>query len=135
MNNVITYLKSGFVIGLSYLGYFLGGFDTMMITLLIFMLVDYISGIINAILKKKLSSKVGLKGIFKKSYILLLVGAVNLLGNAIGIDELRYIIISFYIANEGISLIENASEIGVPIPAKIIDVLEQLKTGGDKDGM
>ena len=132
MNNVISYLKSAFVVGISYLGYFLGGFDSMMITLLIFMLVDYISGIINAILKKKLSSKVGAKGIFKKCYILLLVGSINLLGNAIGISEIRYIVISFYLANEGISLIENASEIGVPIPKKIIEVLEQLKSTGDE---
>lgn len=129
MQNIFTYFKSVLVVVISYLGYFLGGFDTMMITLLLFMLVDYISGLINAILKKKLSSQVGFKGICKKAYILLIVGAVNLLGNAIGIDELRFIVISFYIANEGISLIENASQIGVPIPDKIVEVLEQLKEG------
>ena len=132
MVNILSYLKSGFVLCLSYLGYFLGGFDSMMITLLIFMALDYISGIINAILKKKLSSKIGAKGIGKKVYILLLVGAVNLLGHALGIDELRYIVISFYLANEGISLIENGSELGVPIPKKIIEVLEQLKSEDDK---
>lgn len=132
MDNVINYLKSTFIVGISYLGYFLGGFDTMMVTLLIFMLVDYISGIINAIYKKKLSSKVGFLGIAKKCYILLLVGSINLLGNAIGISELRYLVISFYLANEGISLIENASELNVPIPKKIIEVLEQLKSKGEE---
>lgn len=132
MSNIFTYIKSGAIFCISYLGYFLGGFDSMMITLLLFMGADYISGIINAILKKKLSSKVGAKGIAKKIYIILLVGSINLLGNAIGIDELRYIIISFYLANEGISLIENASEIGVPIPQKIMDVLEQLKSKGSE---
>lgn len=130
MGNVINYIKSGFIIGISYLGYFLGGFDTLMITLLLFMLADYISGIVNAIIKKKLSSQIGKKGIAKKVYILLLVGCVNLLGNAIGIDELRYLVITFYLANEGISILENASKIGLPIPEKLKDILEQLKSKG-----
>lgn len=130
MSNIFNYIKSGFIVGVSYLGYFLGGFDTLMITLLLFMLADYISGIINAIIKKKLSSQVGVKGIGKKVYIILLVGCINLLGNAIGIDELRYLIITFYLANEGISILENASEIGLPIPEKVKDILDQLKSKG-----
>ncbi len=131
MNSIINYIRSGFIIGLSYLNYFLGGFDTLMITLLLFMLVDYISGVINAIIKKKLSSQVGVKGICKKIYIILLVGCINLLGNAIGINELRYLVITFYLANEGISILENATEIGLPIPEKIREVLQQLKSKGD----
>lgn len=130
MSNIFTYIKSAFLCGISYLGYFLGGFDAMMITLLLFMLFDYATGVYNAILKKELSSRIGAKGIGKKVYIILLVGSINLLGNAIGIDELRYIVVSFYLANEGISLIENASEIGVPIPQKIKDILDQLKSKG-----
>lgn len=114
------------------LGYFLGGFDTMMITLLVFMAVDYITGVICGIVEHKLSSEIGAKGIFKKVFILLLVGSVNLLGIAINIEGLRYIVISFYLANEGISIIENASKIGLPVPQKIKDILEQLKTKGDK---
>lgn len=130
MNSLFAYIKTAFVFCISYLGYFLGEFDSMMVTLLIFMVIDYISGVINALLKKELSSNTGFKGICKKAYILLIVGCINLLGNSMGINELRYIVISFYIANEGISLIENASAIGVPIPEKIIDVLEQLKNKG-----
>lgn len=132
MSNIFAYIKTAFVIGMSYLGYFLGGFDSMIKTLLIFMLVDYLSGVINAIIKKKLSSQVGFKGIGKKAYILLIVGSVNLLGSAIGLDEARYLIISFYLANEGISLIENASAIGVPIPKKVKEILQQLKSNSDK---
>ena len=132
MNNVISYGKSLLVMGISYLGYFLGGFDTLVVTLFIFMALDYISGIINAILKKKLSSKVGFEGIVKKCYVIILVGITNMLGNSLGIDELRYIIISFYLANEGISIIENASKLNVPIPKKILEVLEQLKSEDDK---
>lgn len=129
MNSLISYIKSGFIVGLSYLSYFLGGFDTLMVTLFLFMLADYISGIVNAIIKKKLSSKIGAKGIGKKVYIILLVGCVNLLGSVIGIDELRYLVITFYLSNEGISIIENACEIGLPIPEKIKEILKQLKEG------
>ena len=99
----------------------------MMVTLLLFMCADYISGILCGISNKELSSEVGFKGIAKKIMILLLVGATNLLGQATGIEGLRYIVISFYLANEGISIIENASILGLPVPQKIKDVLEQLK--------
>ena len=78
-------------------------------------------------MKKKLSSRIGFRGIGKKALIILIVGSVNLLGNAMGIDELRYIVISFYLANEGISIVENASGVGVPIPQKILDILDQIK--------
>lgn len=132
MNTIINVIKSILTGGIAILGYFLGGYDVMMVTLLIFMVVDYLSGVINAIIKKKLCSSIGAKGIGKKIYILLLVGTINLLGNAIHIEELRYLVISFYLANEGISIIENASKIGVPIPNKIKDVLVQLKEGEEK---
>lgn len=114
------------------IGYFLGGFDIMLITLLIFMVIDYITGIMCAVINKTLSSEIGFRGIFKKLLIILLVGLVNLLGKSINIEGLRYIAISFYIANEGLSIIENASIIGVPIPEKIKDILEQLKSKGDE---
>lgn len=128
MNNIINTIKIGCSFVGTILGYFFGGFDVMMITLLLFMVADYITGIIKAIIEKKMSSKIGAKGILKKVMILILVGVTNLLGIAIEIEGLRYIIISFYLANEGISIIENASIIGVPIPQKIKDVLEQLKS-------
>ena len=117
------------------IGWFLGGYDTMMITLLLFMVIDYLSGVMCAIVKKELSSEIGFKGIFKKILILFLVGMANMLGTAIHIEGLRYIVISFYLANEGISIIENASILDLPVPQKIKDVLKQLKDdneGGEK---
>lgn len=128
-----TIIKSILTICISYLGYFLGGFDSMMMTLLIFMGCDYISGILVAIKKKELDSKIGFVGIARKIFILLLVGLVNLLGNAIGMTELRLVAISFYIANEGISIVENASKFGIPIPKKIQEILSQLKNEGSDE--
>ena len=125
--NIIGAIKVGLTAFITWLGWLVGGYDTMMITLLLFMGIDYVSGVICGISKKELSSEVGFKGIAKKIMILLLVGATNLLGQATGIEGLRYIVISFYLANEGISIIENASILGLPVPQKIKDVLEQLK--------
>lgn len=125
--NVINAIKVGLTAVITWIGWLVGGYDTMMVTLLLFMCADYISGIMCGITNKELSSEVGFKGIAKKIMILLLVGATNLLGQATGIEGLRYIVISFYLANEGISIIENASILGLPVPQKIKDVLEQLK--------
>lgn len=122
IKTILTFLVST-------LGYFLGGFDTMMTTLLIFMGIDYISGVFVAIKNKKVCSKIGFIGILRKLLILLLVGACNLLGLAIGIDELRYIAIAFYLANEGISIVENATKLGIPVPEKLKAILLQLKEG------
>ncbi len=125
--NIISAIKVGLTAVITWIGWLVGGYDTMMVTLLIFMCVDYISGVMCGITNKQLSSEIGFKGIFKKIMILLLVGVTNLLGQATGIEGLRYIIISFYLANEGISIIENASILGLPVPEKVKDVLEQLK--------
>lgn len=124
---LISTLKIGLTTVIGAIGWFVGGYDAMIITLLIFIVVDYLSGIMCAIINKRLSSEVGFKGIFKKIMIILLVGLTNLLGQATNIEGLRYIVISFYLANEGISIIENASIIGLPVPEKIRDILEQLK--------
>lgn len=124
---LISAIKLGLTAVITWIGWLVGGYDTMMITLLIFIVVDYLSGVMCGIVNKKLSSEIGFKGIFKKIMILLLVGITNLLGQATGIEGLRYIIISFYLANEGISIIENASILGLPVPQKVKDVLEQLK--------
>lgn len=125
--NILSTIKVGLTAVITWIGWLVGGYDTMMVTLLLFMCTDYISGILCGISNKELSSEVGFKGIAKKIMILLLVGATNLLGQATGIEGLRYIVISFYLANEGISIIENASILGLPVPQKIKDVLEQLK--------
>lgn len=125
--NILSAIKVGLTAVITWIGWLVGGYDTMMVTLLLFMCADYISGILCGISNKELSSEVGFKGIAKKIMILLLVGATNLLGQATGIEGLRYIVISFYLANEGISIIENASILGLPVPQKIKNVLEQLK--------
>ena len=123
----ISLLKAGLTTVIGAIGWFVGGYDTMIITLLIFIVIDYLSGVMCVIINKRLSSEVGFKGIFKKIMIILLVGLTNLLGQATGVEGLRYIIISFYLANEGISIIENASVMGLPVPEKVKDILEQLK--------
>lgn len=128
----ISFIKGGLTAFITWVGWLVGGYDTMMITLLLFMGGDYLSGILCGIAKKKLSSEVGFVGIFKKIMIILLVAGTNLLGQATGVEGLRYLVISFYLANEGISIIENASILGLPVPQKVKDVLEQLKNDSDK---
>lgn len=131
--NVVNIIKTILTAIITWIGWLIGGYDTMMIALLLFMIIDYLSGVMCAVINKKLSSKIGFKGIFKKIMIILLVGITNLLGQATGIDGLRYIVISFYLANEGISIIENASILGLPVPKKVKDVLEQLKETASED--
>lgn len=108
-------------------GYLLGGFDIMLTTLLLFIAIDYVTGVMRAIVRKQLSSEIGFKGIFGKIIILCLVALATRLDNILGAEALRYLVISFYIANEGISILENSAELGVPYPQKLKDVLEQLR--------
>lgn len=111
-----------------WLGYFLGGCDGLLIALVLFAVVDYLTGIMCAVADKKLSSHVGFKGICRKVLIFLLVGIANVLDvQVIGTGSvLRTAVIFFYLSNEGISLLENAGRLGLPIPAKLKLVLEQL---------
>jgi toxin secretion/phage lysis holin len=111
-----------------WLGYFLGGCDGLLIALVIFVVADYITGIMCAIVDRKLSSEVGFKGICKKVLIFMLVGIANILDlQVVGTGSvLRTAIIFFYLSNEGISLLENAGHLGLPIPKKLMDILEQL---------
>ena len=111
-----------------WLGYFLGGCDGLLYALLAFVIIDYITGVMCAVIDKKLSSEVGFKGIFKKVLIFLLVGIANILDvQVIGTGSvLRTAVIFFYISNEGVSLMENAAHLGLPIPQKVKTVLEQL---------
>ncbi len=118
-----------------WLGYFLGGKDGMLITLIVFMALDYITGLMCAIMDKKLSSAVGFRGICKKVLILMLVGVANILDiHVVGQGSaLRGAVIAFYLSNEGLSLLENAAYIGLPIPEKLRDILEQLHNREDKN--
>ena len=111
----------------SFIGKLLGGYDTLLITLIIFVVMDYLTGVMKAIIEKKLSSSVGFKGIFKKILIFFLIGIsvrIDLLLNDIGI---RYIVIMFYLINEAISILENAGKMGLPLPPKLNEILESLK--------
>ena len=111
-----------------FLGWYLGGVDGFLYALIAFVLVDYITGVMCAIADKKLSSEVGFKGICRKVLIFLLVGIANVLDvQVIGTGSvLRTAVIFFYISNEGVSLLENAAHLGLPVPEKIKTVLEQL---------
>lgn len=130
--NMIQFLFAG--IG-GWLGYFLGGCDGLLIALLLFVITDYITGVMCAIADKKLSSAVGFKGICRKVLIFLLVGVVNILDmQVIGTGSvLRTAVIFFYISNEGVSLLENAGHLGLPIPVKIKAVLEQLHDRAEQE--
>lgn len=111
----------------------LGGFDGLLEALVAFMLVDYVTGIFCAITEKNLSSAIGFKGIFQKCLIILLVGMANSVDHLIlgGSDDLlRTAVIFFYLSNEGISIVENAARLGLPIPDKLKDILQQLKSKG-----
>ena len=118
-----------------WLGYFLGGCDGLLYALLAFVTVDYITGVMCAITDRKLSSAAGFKGICRKVLIFLLVGIANLLDlHVIGTGSvLRTAVIFFYISNEGVSLLENAAYLGLPVPGKIKLVLEQLHGRSEKE--
>ena len=122
-----------------WLGYFLGGCDGLLIALVVFAVVDYITGVMCAINDKKLSSEVGFRGICRKVLIFILVGAANILdAQVIGSGSvLRTAVIFFYLSNEGVSLLENAAHLGLPIPQKLKGVLAQIhdraENGGDKE--
>ena len=111
------------------LGAFLGGVDGFLYTLIVFVVVDYITGVMVAITERKLSSETGFRGIFKKVVILMLVGVGNLIDvNVLGQGAvIRTAVIFFYLSNEGVSILENAGKLGLPIPKKLRAILEQLK--------
>ena len=111
-----------------WLGYFLEGCDGLLIALVAFVAIDYITGVMCAIADKKLSSEVGFKGICKKVLILMLVGVAHIVDlHVVGTGEaLRSAVICFYLSNEGVSVLENAGHLGLPIPEKLKGILAQL---------
>lgn len=123
------------VIG-GWLGYFLGGCDGLLYALIAFAVIDYVTGVMCAVADKKLSSAVGFKGICRKVLIFLLVGIANVLDVQVisSGSVLRTAVIFFYISNEGVSLLENAAHLGLPVPDKLKDVLEQLHDRDGKEG-
>ncbi len=117
-----------------WLGYYLGGCDGLLLALVAFAAADYLTGVMCAVSDRKLSSNVGFKGICRKVLIFLLVGIANILDvHVIGTGSvLRTAVIFFYISNEGVSLLENAAHLGIPVPEKIKTVLEQLHDRAEK---
>ena len=133
MKAIWTGMQVGFSTLGGFLGWYLGGLDGFLYALIAFVVVDYITGVMCAVVDKKLDSKVGFKGIFRKVLIFALVGIANIidvyvLGEG---SVLRTAVIFFYISNEGVSLLENSAHLGLPIPQKLKDVLEQLH---DREG-
>lgn len=128
MKNIMNTCQIIFTAIGGYMGWFLGGVDGFMYALITFVVIDYVTGLMVAVLEKKLSSEIGFRGIFKKVLVFIFVGIgniidVHLLKNG---SAIRTAVIFFYISNEGISIIENAAKIGLPIPQKLKDILEQL---------
>lgn len=117
-----------------WLGWFLGGCDGLIYALIAFVVIDYITGVMCAVVNKQLSSEVGFRGIFRKVLIFMLVGVANIIDHQLIGDGsvLRTAVIFFYLSNEGISIIENAGNLGLPIPHKLKDILEQLKEKEDE---
>ena len=111
------------------LGEYLGSFDSLMYALVAFIVTDYVTGLLCAIVERNLSSAIGFKGICQKVFILALVGVANILDVHVAGSGcvLRSAVIFFYISNEGISIIENAARIGLPVPKKIQAVMKQLR--------
>lgn len=110
------------------IGWFFGELDGFFYALLAFVVIDYLTGVMCAIADRSLSSEVGFRGIFRKVLIFVMVGAGHILdAQVIGSgDALRTAVIFFYISNEGVSLLENAAHIGLPVPEKLKEVLAQL---------
>ena len=136
MKEFWSMIQLGFAAVGGWLGYFLGGCDGLLYALLAFVVLDYITGILCAIADKKLSSDVGFKGGIRKVLIFVMVGIGHLLDTQIFGETgvLRTAIIFFYLSNEGISLLENAGHLGLPIPEKMKKVLEQLHDRSEKEG-
>lgn len=114
-----------------FLSILLGGLDNLIITLLAFIVIDYITGVLSAIYNKVLSSQIGYKGIIKKVTMLLVVAVSVLLQNRVGIPAIRDIVILFFISNEGISILENVGNTGLKLPPKLKEIMKQLRDKGD----
>lgn len=125
INNITSVILTTFV-------YLVGGFDIAIQSLLIVIVIDYLTGIASAIYNKELSSKIGFKGIIKKICYLLVVALSVVIDNLLGQSGLiRSLVIYFFVANDGLSIIENMAEMNIKLPQKLIDALEQIKKKGE----
>lgn len=131
MKNTISLVCGALFTGVSYL---LGGFDTALLTLAIVMALDYITGICKAVKQKTLNSKAGLLGILKKFGYFIIVALAVIIDRVAGnTGAIRTIVIYFFVANDGLSILENWGAIGLPLPKKMFEILEQLKSENDPE--
>lgn len=125
LNNIASVLLTTII-------YLLGGIDIALKSLIVIMMIDYITGVASAIYNKKLSSKIGFKGIIKKFCYLLVVALSVVIDNLISQDGvIRTLVIYFFVANDGLSIIENMAEMDIKLPKKLVDSLEQIKGKGE----
>lgn len=126
INNVISILATYFI-------YLVGGIDVAFISLVVIMALDYITGVLSAIYNKKLNSKIGYKGILKKASYLLVIALGVILDKLLGqTGSVRTLVIYFFVANDGISILENVGEMNIPLPKKLKELLDQLKKEGEE---
>ena len=133
MKDIIHTIQIIFVAIGAYIGWFLGGFDGLLYALVAFVVLDYITGLMVAVLEKKLSSSIGFKGIFKKVLIFIFVGIGHIIDFYIlqNGSAVRTAVIFFYLSNEGLSIVENAAKIGLPVPESLKKVFIELKKEDD----
>ncbi|NLI54393.1 MAG: phage holin family protein [Clostridiales bacterium] len=135
MKEIWNWIQVAIAAAGGWLGCFLGGWDGFLYALLAFVVIDYVTGIMCAVLDKKLSSEVGFRGIFKKVLIFSLVAVAHIIDKSVIGDGavIRTAVIFFYLSNEGVSILENSAHIGLPVPQKLKDILEQLHNRSDKE--
>lgn len=122
---LVTTVSTGFI-------YLVGGVDNALITLCIIMTLDYISGVCSAIYNKKLNSKIGFKGILKKAVYFVIIIVAQRVDMLMGFENtMRTLVIYFFVANDGISILENVCEMNIPVPNKLREILEQLRKDND----
>jgi len=140
MRTIWNYVQLVFAAVGGWIGWFVGGCDGLMYALIAFVVIDYITGVMCAVADRTLSSAVGFKGICRKVLIFALVGIGHLIDTQViqSGSMLRTAVIFFYLSNEGVSLLENAAHLGLPVPEKLKDVLKQLhkksEEGESNDG-
>jgi len=137
MDNAHSWIKAAIAAAGGIIGWFFGDFDGFLYALIAFVVMDYITGVMCAIVDKELSSQIGFKGIFKKILIFALVGVGHVLDSQVlgnpDAGALRTAVIFFYLSNEGVSILENTAYLGLPIPEKLKDILAQLQDSEEKD--
>ena len=135
MKEIWVWIQAALAAVGGFLGWFLGGWDGFLYALLAFAVLDYLTGVLCAIADKKLSSEIGFKGISRKVLIFALVGVGNIIDSQVLGDggAVRTAVIFFYLSNEGVSILENAGHLGLPIPEKLKAVLEQLPDRNDEE--